>query len=149
MIPPSNAGAVGTVALNAATYADMAVRTRSGSSVPDEVAGKRAERAGIDLGEEETAQNRKMGLGALMDYANGVGVGVAYGVLRPALGRDLSVTKAGVGLTLSSMAGTDLSIAATGVSDPTTWPLSSWAMDFGFHLAYGLATAATYEAFDR
>lgn len=141
------AGAVGTIALNTATYTDMALRARSGSSVPDEVAGRIAERAGLDLGDEQTAANRKTGLGALMGYVNGVGVGAAYGVLRPAFGRDVSVFKAGVGLTLASTAGTDAPIAATGVSDPTTWPLSSWAMDLGFHLAYGLATAASYELF--
>lgn len=141
------AGAVGTVALNATTYADMALRARSGSSVPDEVAGKLAQKAGINLGEGDAAQNRKMGLGALMGYVNGVGVGAAYGIIRSVFGKDVSVAKAGVALTLASTAGTDLPIAATGVSDPTTWPLSSWAMDLGFHLAYGMATVATYEAF--
>ena len=34
------AGAVGTVALNVTTYADMAIRGRPPSSVPAEVAGK-------------------------------------------------------------------------------------------------------------
>lgn len=141
------AGAVGTVALNATTYADMTLRARSGSSVPDEVAGRIAESVGLDLGDEETAANRKSGLGALMGYVNGVGVGAVYGVLRPAFGKNVSVPWAAVGLTLVSTAGTDAPIAATGVSDPTTWPLSSWAMDLGFHLAYGLATATAYEAF--
>lgn len=139
------AGAAGTVALNAVTYADMALRARSGSSVPDEVAGVIAKRVGLDLGDGDTAQNRKTGLGALLGYANGVGA--AYGILRPVFGRDVSVTKAGLALTLASTVGTDLPIAATGVSNPTTWPPSSWAMDFGFHLAYGLMTAAAYEAF--
>lgn len=141
------AGAAGTIALNTATYADMALRARSGSSVPDEVAGIIAGRAGLDLGEGDTAANRKTGLGALMGYVNGVGVGAAYGIIRPAFGKDVSVPWAAVGLTLVSTAGTDAPIAATGVSDPTKWPASSWAMDLGFHLAYGLATAATYEAF--
>jgi hypothetical protein len=141
------AGAVGTIALNTATYADMALRARSGSSVPDEVAGRLAERAGVDLGDEQTAANRKAGLGALMGYVNGVGVGAAYGVVRPLAGRKVSVPWAAVGLTLASTAGTDAPIAATGVSNPATWPASSWAMDLGFHLAYGLATAAAYEAF--
>lgn len=141
------AGAAGTIALNTATCADMAIRARSGSSVPDEVAGIIAERAGLDLGEGDTAANRKTGLGALMGYANGVGVGVAYGVLRPAFGKEVSAPWAALGLTLASTAGTDAPIAATGVSDPTTWPPSSWAMDLGFHLAYGLATAAVYEMF--
>ena len=50
------AGAVGTAALNAATYTDMAVRARPPSSVPAEVAGKLAEKAGVDLGSDEEAQ---------------------------------------------------------------------------------------------
>jgi hypothetical protein len=33
------------------------------------------------------------------------------------------------------------------VTDPRTWPADSWASDLGPHLAYGLATAAAYEAF--
>ncbi len=58
------AGAVGTVALNGTTYADMAVRGRPASSVPDQVVGKLIDKVGIDLSAENedpngpTAQNR-------------------------------------------------------------------------------------------
>jgi hypothetical protein len=87
------AGAVGTVALNVTTYADMALRGRPASSAPAQVAGKLAGKAGIDLsGEHETAQNRKSWLGALSGYAVGLGVGTAYGLIRPLLG-DVSVRK--------------------------------------------------------
>ncbi len=50
-------------------------------------------------------------------------------------------------LAFAAMAGSDVPAAALGATDPTTWPASSWAMDLGFHLPYGLATAVAYEAF--
>ena len=134
------AGAVGTVALNAATYADMAIRGRPSSSVPAEVAGKLAEKAGLDLGSDETGQNRKSGLGALSGYAVGLGVGTVYGLVRPHLG-DVSRTRAGVVLGLAAMAGSDVPSAALGVTDPTTWGLNGWVSDIVPHLAYGLMTA--------
>ncbi|MCA1716038.1 MAG: hypothetical protein LC781_03975 [Actinobacteria bacterium] len=46
------AGAVGTVALNAVTYADMALNGRPASSVPDTMAGTLAEKVGLDLSAE-------------------------------------------------------------------------------------------------
>lgn len=141
------AGAAGTVALNVATYADMALRGRPSSSVPAQVAGKLAGKAGIDLsGEEKATQNRKSGLGALSGYAVGLGVGATYGLVRPLLG-DVSVGRAGVVLGLAAMAGSDVPATALGVTDPTTWSIGSWASDVVPHLAYGLLTAATYEAF--
>ncbi len=145
------AGAIGTVALNATTYTDMALRGRAASSVPSEAAGRLAEKLGIDLsaeGEEQdgpTAQNRKSGLGALQGYVVGLGIGAAYGILRPHLNK-ASVPIAGLGLALAAMVGSDVPTAALGVTDPSTWPASIWAMDLGFHLPYGLATAAAYEA---
>ncbi|MDQ3302642.1 MAG: hypothetical protein M3518_04750 [Actinomycetota bacterium] len=147
------AGAVGTVALNATTYADMALRGRAASSVPSEIAAALAEKAGVDLSaedegpEDETAQNRKSGLGALSGYVVGLGVGTAYGLVRPHLG-DVSIPLAGLGLALVAMAGADVPAATLGVTAPATWPVSTWMMDFGFHLPYGLVTAVAYEAFN-
>jgi hypothetical protein len=63
------AGAVGTVALNIATYVDMTVRARAASEVPAKLVGVVADKVGIDLasGEGEAAkeeeQNRQSGLG--------------------------------------------------------------------------------------
>jgi hypothetical protein len=144
------AGAVGTVALNATTYADMAIRGRPSSSVPAEVAAKLAGKAGLDLSagaaDEQTVQNRKSGLGALSGYAVGLGVGTAYGLIRPALG-DVSTARAGALLGLAAMAGSDVPAAALGVTDPTEWGLNAWVSDIVPHLAYGLATAMAYDAF--
>jgi hypothetical protein len=65
MLLGTAAGAVGMVALNAATYADMAVRVRPSSSMLTEGACRLAFSASVDLGSENTAQNRSSGLCAL------------------------------------------------------------------------------------
>ena len=144
MLLGTAAGAVGTVALNAATYADMAVRARPPSSVPAEVAGQLAERAGVDLSDEETAQNRKSALGALSGFAVGLGVGTAYGLVRPHLG-DISKPLAGTVLGIAAMAGSDVPATRLGVTDPSEWSLDSWVSDIVPHLAYGLTTALAYD----
>ena len=80
------AGAAGPVALNVATYADMAIRGRPSSSVPAKMVGVLADKAGIPLSaggegsDDEKVQNRQSGLGALFGYVTGLGVGTAYGL---------------------------------------------------------------------
>lgn len=143
------AGAVGTAALNITTYLDMTWRGRGSSGMPAQVAGTLADKAGIDLagdGDEETAQNRQSGLGALLGYMSGIGMGALYGVARPAV-RSLPRPLAGVLLGAGAMAGTDLPATALGVTDPTEWPASSWLSDIVPHVIYGLVTAAAYDAF--
>lgn len=149
------AGAVGTAALNVATYADMVIRGRPASEVPSQVAGTLAEGAGLDLSagsegadRDATARNRRGGLGALLGYLTGLGVGAAYGLLRPRLGR-VSLPLAGAGLGLAAMAASDIPAAATGATDPRSWGAAGWAADIVPHLAYGLFTAAAFEAFDE
>jgi hypothetical protein len=80
------AGAVGTVALNVVTYLDMMVRARSTSDMPGELVKKLAGQNGIEslTGDDDDAKNRRSGMGALLGYANGLGVDVGFGVLRPA-----------------------------------------------------------------
>jgi len=108
------AGAVGTVALDVVTYADMLVRARPASGVPGNTAAALAARAGVDLrgegqGPEDQAkaEQRRSGLGALMGYAVGLGIGTAYGVLRP-LARGVPLPLAGVALGLAAMAASDV-----------------------------------------
>lgn len=143
------AGAVGTLALDVATYADMAARARPASETPAKLAGTLADKAGLDLSGgagEEAAQRRQQGLGALLGYLTGVGVGVAYGALDRGE-RRWSVPLAGVALGLAAMAASDLPMAQTGVSDPREWSRSDWIADLVPHLLYGLVTAAVYAAF--
>jgi hypothetical protein len=145
------AGAIGTVALNAVTYADMLVRGRPASSVPSQVAGQMVEKAGIDLSAESeeqdgpTAQNRQSGLGALQGFAVGLGIGTVYGLIRPSLG-DVSKVRAGTALCLVAMVASDGPAVALRVTDPRQWDLNSWLSDIVPHLAYGLATALSYDA---
>jgi hypothetical protein len=150
MLVGTAAGAVGTVVLNGVTYGDMVVRGRPPSSVPSQVAGQLVDKLGIDLSAEDekeggpTAQNRKSGLGALQGFAVGLGIGTAYGLIRPHLG-DVSKVHAGTVLCLAAMLGSDGPAAALGVVDPRQWGLNSWLSDIVPHLAYGLATAASYD----
>ena len=145
------AGAVGTVALDAATYLDMVLRARPSSDLPARAAGKLVERVGIDLagrheeGAQEQAANRRSGLGALFGYGVGVGIGVAYGLLRPSA-RRVPAPVAGVGLGLAAMAGSDVPLVGLGLTDPRTWGAVGWASDVVPHMVYGVATALTFDA---
>lgn len=142
------AGAAGTVALNVASYLDMAVRGRGSSSAPAQTAGKLADKAGVDLADEgpdrETAENRRSGLGALMGYVTGLGVGAAYGALRSAIG-PVSRPVAAAGLTLAATLGSAGPMTLLGVTDPRQWDAKSWAMDIGPHLAYGIVTVVVHD----
>ena len=142
------AGAVGTVTLNIATYTDMVARARPSSETPSKLAGILADKAGVDLSGgdgKETAQNRQQGIGALLGYVTGVGVGVVYGALDRGE-RRWPVPVAGALLGLAAMAASDLPIAGTGISDPQEWSASDWASDLIPHLIYGFVTAAVYAA---
>src|SRR3954447_11798315 len=60
------AGAAGTTALNAATYADMSARGRACSRTPQQTVAALTERTGHPVpGEGETRENRLTGLGSL------------------------------------------------------------------------------------
>jgi len=145
------AGAVGTVALNVATYVDMAVRGRSSSGAPSKMVGILANKAGVALSpqgvgaNDELTQNRESGLGALLGYVNGLGVGIAYGVIRSQLD-DVSIPLAGIGAGLAAMAASDVPLVSLKVSNPKSWGLSGWAADAIPHLIYGLITVMAYEA---
>ena len=137
------AGAAGSAALNVATYLDMAVRGRGSSSTPAKAAGKVTEELGVDLGEEDTAQNRKQGLGALLGYVNGFGIGTAYGLLRTRV--DVPTPLAALGLGAAVMVATDAALVGMGLTDPRTWSAKSWLMDIGPHLVYGVVAAAVFD----
>jgi hypothetical protein len=141
------AGAAGTIALDAVTYADMLVRGRPPSRLPAEAARRTARSAGVPLGEGERADNRSEALGALLGYATGLTVGVGYGVARR-WRSDLPVLPAGVLLGLAAMAVSDVPLTASGLTDPRGWGVEGWLADLVPHLAYGLAAAGAYELVD-
>lgn len=143
------AGAVGTELLNITTYLDMALRGRSPSSVPEEAVEKLVDRIGLSLGDDEkTVANRKTAIGTLLGYLTGAGLGVGYGLARPAL-RRLPSMPAAVLVGVAAMAATDASNTALGTTDPRSWSADAWLADLIPHLAFGAGVVATYDALDR
>lgn len=142
------AGAAGTTALNAVTFLDMAVRARPASSTPQQTVRRTEELTHLTLSEQgpdsEPAQNRRSGIGSLLGVAAGLGTGAVYGLLRPKLGR-VPIVLLGVVAGLGANVGTTGPMAALGITDPRSWPPSSWASDLVPHLAYGLVTAVVFD----
>jgi hypothetical protein len=140
------AGAAGTTALNAATYADMALRGRSASDMPQQAVEQLAQRAGQEIpGEGEIRRHRVDALGALSGMATGVGVGVVASVLGPIV-RRLPVPVSGLLIGAMAMAASDGSMTPLGLTDPKSWSSTDWLSDAVPHLAYGAATAWTLKA---
>jgi drug/metabolite transporter (DMT)-like permease len=145
------AGAAGTTALNLVTYLDMALRGRPQSTTPEQTVRKAEQAAHLPLASDgpdsDTAENRRSGLGALLGIATGLGSGLSYALVRPHL-RRIPLPLAGVAAGLATTVATAVPMAATGVSDPRTWSASAWLSDLVPHLAYGLTTAAVFDALD-
>lgn len=142
------AGAAGTVALNVLTYLDMTVRARPSSTLPEQTAESLADAADVELaprGDGRTRESRSQGLGALMGYVSGLGLGAAYGVVAPDRGR-VPVSAGALGLGLAAMTAANVPAVATGVTDPRQWTRQAWAADAIPHLAYGLVTAGVLHA---
>jgi hypothetical protein len=139
------AGAAGTTALNALTFADMALRGRSASSTPEQTVEALAARAPTDVpGDGVTRDNRVSGLASLMGLATGVAVGAVYGAVTSVTGRPTPWLGAGV-LGLGAMIGGNVPMARLGVSDPRTWDTAAWVSDILPHAAYGAVTAFAFE----
>ncbi len=140
------AGAAGTTALNAVTYADMAWRARPASSTPEDTVERLSDAVGVEVpGDGDDRANRLSALGALSGLVSGVGVGAAYGLL-DAVG--LRPNRAGGALLVAvgAMVGTNGPMFALQVTDPTSWSVADWVTDVVPHLAYGAVVAATYAA---
>jgi hypothetical protein len=141
------AGAVGTAALDLATYADMVVRARPASETPAEFVKKLAQEKGVEplSGDDDAAKNRRSGTGALLGYANGLGVGALYGALRPLL-RGVPLPLAALAAGGAAMALSDVPLVRSGVTDPKSWGTSGWLADAIPHALYGVAVAVTFDA---
>jgi hypothetical protein len=135
------AGAVGTIALDVASYTDMAVRARSSSGLPAEVVKRLSKRAGVPIEND----NRASALGAISGYAVGVGVGAAYGALRSRF-RHSPLMLSALGLAIAAMAAADVPATRVGATDPKAWGITGWISDIIPHAAYGLATAVVFDA---
>lgn len=140
------AGAAGTTALNAVSYADIALRARPSSGAPEQTVSELAGKVGVEIpGDAAERQNRLVGLGALTGITVGVGVGVVVAAATAAGARPPWWAQAAFAGALA-MAAADVPLAALGISDPRTWSATDWASDVVPHVAYGLATAATLPA---
>ncbi len=138
------AGAAGTMALDTATYLDMLVRGRSSSEVPAKVAGALAKDVHVRLGPKPQARNRRSAIGALLGYATGMSLGIAWAALRETTALQPAAAPILIGAT--AMAMSDVPAVATGATDPRTWDRASWLADIVPHLVYGLVTVAAFEA---
>jgi hypothetical protein len=135
------AGAAGTTALNAVTYADMAVRGRPASSIPEQAVDLLAQQTGRPVtGEGEVRQNRLEGLGALSGIATGVGIGALAGLLRPVFAHLPTLLSATV-IGGAAMAAADLPLQQMKLTDVSSWTPTDWASDVVPHLAYGFVAA--------
>lgn len=140
------AGAVGTTALDAVTYADIAVRGRPSSSIPAQSVEKLAGQTGVEIpGEGETRENRVGGIGALLGIGTGLSAGVVASFFGPVV-RRLPLPVAGVLIGGMAMAGSDVPLVQMGLTDPSSWSTSDWLADALPHLAYGVAAAWTLRA---
>lgn len=148
LLAGSAAGTAGTAALDAVSYLDMLVRARPASTTPEEAARRVAEALHLSLSASgsvsDAAANRRTALGALLGLAAGLTTGVAFGLVRPRLGR-VPLAVLGVGAGLVANIGTTGPMVLLGVTDPRTWSASSWLSDVFPHLAYGLTTAGSFE----
>lgn len=142
------AGAAGTTALNTATFLDMSLRGRPASTTPQQMVEQAEQLSGQSLGaDENTASNRRSGVGSLLGVATGVAAGVVYGLARarwPRAPRTVLALGAGAAANLGSVAPMTL----LGVSDPRSWSATSWVSDVVPHLAYGFTTALAYDLSD-
>ncbi|MFB7657451.1 MULTISPECIES: hypothetical protein [unclassified Streptomyces] len=142
------AGAAGTTALNAVTYADMALRGRPASSVPEAVVDRIATRVGHPVPRTSARDSRLTGLGALSGIAVGTGTGAGVSLLRR-VGVRMPVWLGGLLTGAWAMGLTDAPIAGLGVSDPRTWSARDWASDAVPHLVYGLVTYGVITAAEQ
>lgn len=140
------AGAAGTTALNTASYLDMALRGRPTSSTPEDTVEALSDTTHIPVpGSGDTRDNRLAGLGPLTGIVAGLGVGAALGAARAAGWRP-GLAQATAAATVAVEIAGNGPMTLLGVTDPRTWPATSWAADLVPHLAYGAVTAAVLDA---
>lgn len=137
------AGLAGGSALNAVTYLDMVVRARPASQTPERSAGRLTQVAGIGLGSEPRAANRRAGLGPLLGQLAAVATAVTFAVL--ARRRRVPVPAASALLGAGAMLASDGALVALEVTDPRRWRRGDWIADVVPHLVYGLTAAVTLE----
>lgn len=142
------AGAAGTVALEATTYLDVALRGRAPSNVPERVVGRIAEKTGFEPLEEsntdEIAEHRRVGASAMLGYLTGFAAATAAALLW-APRRRLPLPVVAIVTGAAAMAISDIGATALGVTDPSSWDLRAWLADAIPHAVFGVTTAAVLD----
>jgi hypothetical protein len=136
-------GAAGTLALEMASYVDMAVRGRPASELPSQAADKLASEVDVDLGSDDEGESRKSAFGALLGYAAGLAVGVGFGMF--AGRRRISSLQGGIVVGLVAMAAADVPMVKLELTDPRTWERSDWIADIVPHVIYGVTVTTVYK----
>jgi hypothetical protein len=77
--------------------------------------------------------------------ANGVGIGVCYGIARLVLPKP-PAWLAGAALGAAAMAASDYPATRLGLTEPRDWTATDWASDVLPHMAFGVVTAIAFEA---
>lgn len=140
------------MALDIASYADMALRGRAASDTPAEVIRRLAAKAGIaslsvpNDDTDDATKNRRSALGALAGYKIGITLGALYGLASYPSSRDRGIVMRSIVLCALAMAASDVPATLLEVTDPAEWGASGWIADIVPHAAYGLVTAAVFEA---
>ena len=143
------AGAAGTAALNATTFADMALRGRPASETPEHTVEKLVESSPFDLpGDADTRRNRIAGLAPLLGSLAGTAGGVAAGLARNSLSVRRFGPTAGISLAVGMLVG-NAPMTLLGITDPRDWSAADWAADVVPHLAYAAVVAGVLVATDR
>ncbi|HLN77993.1 MAG TPA: hypothetical protein VK204_13170 [Nocardioidaceae bacterium] len=143
------AGAAGTLALDATTYLDMALRGRPASSTPEQTVARIASLFRLPLPEDaERRSSRLAAVGALLGMGAGVSTGVVLTLLRSAAGPRGTVATSGTAWAMAMAVGNG-PMWVLGVTDPRTWSRVDWAADAVPHLAYAAAAVATLRVIER
>jgi hypothetical protein len=145
------AGAAGSAVLDVTTYADMAIRGRAPSELPQKMVKEISQRAHVppfDKPDEQLTENdkhRETAFGALLGYADGLGVGAMYGAMRPAM-RNVSWFWTGIGLAAVTLLLSEGTATALKQTDPRKWGPAAWIADLVPRFAYGWTTALTFDS---
>jgi hypothetical protein len=146
------AGAAGTMALDMTSYADMALRGRASSGMPADVIRRLAAKVGIaelsvpDDDADDATKNRRSALGALAGYKIGIMLGALYGLASYPSSKDRGIVLRSLVLCALAMAASDVPATVLEATNPAEWGPSGWISDIVPHAAYGIVTAAVFEA---
>jgi hypothetical protein len=139
------AGAAGTTALNAVTYADMVLRARPPSTTPEDSVEQLARRAHVAIpGDGKARENRVSALGALLGSTAGVASGGVAGLV---LAKETEAwTTTLLVSTAAALVAGNAPMTLLGVTNPRQWTVTDWVSDLVPHLAFGVVSTLALRA---